>query len=159
MLRLLFTRIMAKFASSDYDEILTDKIERISRADAIIWNEHSEIYAKFIELNGYKFLSVTITGFLNIKTTEGCQLTFYTNTGEFSCKSESSTVEGDYSEISGIGLTKFDIELDADIIDFIETQPINRATLSTKNGDFPKTNLEFNYDSINLDLLKEILNS
>lgn len=156
MLR-LFTRFLEKKAHSDYDQLLIDRIEKIAKHEPIFWNVDSQIYAKLNELNGYKYLSLTITGFLNINTTEGCSLTFYTDTNEFSITSESPDIAGEYSEISKIGLTKFDVDIEPNWIDFIDTSNIINTKLTTKNGQFPKTNLEFNYDGLNIALLRKTL--
>lgn len=155
MIRFL-SQLIGKKANSDYDKILIEKLGRI-KDEPIFWNNESNVYAKFNDLNNYQYLSLKITGFLNIHTTEGCVLIFTSESGEYRMKSESEIVEGDYSQISKIGLTEFDIDIDSKVIEFFEKNEVKSVKLITKNNQPMMSELEFKFDNIDLTRLLNVL--
>ena len=149
-----------KEARTDFDRLMQEQIKVIEESplDPILSNNDSHIYCQSIRLNGYRSLALVITGCLNINTIEGCTLILQSDNGAHECKSDGEMVKGDYSERLQIGVTNFDIDLDEELIAFVANQKITSAQIKTRNGQIRKQNIEFNYPTVNQELLDKILN-
>lgn len=150
----------AKEARTDFDRLLQEQLKIINESplEPIVANEKSEIYCQSVVLNGYRSLSLVITGCLNINTIEGCKLVFQADNGTYECPSDGDIVKGDYSERLQIGVTNFDIDLEDDFIDFVANQNIVSAQIQTRNGQLRKQTVEIDYPTVNQELLDKILN-
>ena len=156
----LFTKTKKKKATSDFDKLLNEQLDILEESplEPILWNEESKVYCQSILLNGYRSLSMIITGYLKINTIEGCTISLIGEKENLTLKSDSDIVKGDYSEALNIGVTNFDVDLDDDLIEFIGKEKIVSAKLETRNGQLIKSKLEFNYWEVDQELFDRILN-
>ncbi len=141
---------------SNYDKMLLEQLTLLeeSKLKPVLWNDNSKMYCQPVVLNGYQSLSIVLTGLLNINTIEGCKLTLVSKTDELSRMSDSEIIKGEYSEVAKIGLTSFDIDLDQELIDFIHNNEIVSVKVETRNGQFRKKRLSFEFDNVNQDGLQ-----
>lgn len=149
-----------KEARTDFDRLMQEQLKVIheSPLEPILSNDDSQIYCQSILLNGYRSLSLVITGCLNINTIVGCTLVLQSDNGTHECKSDGEIVKGDYSERLQIGVTNFDIDLDEGLVEFVATQQIISAQIQTRIGQLRKQNLEIDYPTVNQELFDKILN-
>jgi hypothetical protein len=150
----------AKEARTDFDRLLQEqlKIVKESPLESILSNPDSEIYCQSVLLNGYRSLSLVITGCINLNTIEGCTLVLKGENETYECKSDGDIVKGDYSERLQIGVTNFDIDLDDDLVAFVAKEKIISAQIQTRNGQLRKTKVEIDYPTVNQELFDKILN-
>ena len=146
---------------SKFDLLLQEQLAIFdnSPVEPIFSNAESNIYCQPTILNGYKSLSLIITGCLKINTIEGCTVTFHTEKDTYVANSDSEIVKGDYSDVLNIGLTNFDIDLEDDLIVFSENKTILSVTIETRNGQISKKKVVFEYPTVNVELFNKILNA
>ncbi|MDG1916041.1 MAG: hypothetical protein P8I55_15815 [Crocinitomix sp.] len=150
-----------KEAKTDFDRLMQEQLKIIEESplDPILSNGESDIYCQMIVLNGYRSLSLVITGCININTIEGCKLVLISDNGNYECNSDGDIVKGDYSERLQIGVTNFDIDLDDELVDFVANQNITSAQIQTRNGQLRKSVIEITYPTVNQEIFNKILNA
>jgi hypothetical protein len=72
--------------------------------------------------------------------------------------SDSEIVKGADSDNAQDGITSFDIEFSEDLSEFIADTQIVSAKVETKNGQFVKQKLCFEYDQVDQEILVERMN-
>ncbi|NOQ72482.1 MAG: hypothetical protein GQ574_10800 [Crocinitomix sp.] len=149
-----------KEARTDFDRLMQEQLKIIheSPLESILSSPDSEIYCQSVLLNGYRSLSLVITGCINLNTIEGCKLVLQAENGTHECPSDGDIVKGDYSERLQIGVTNFDIDLDEELVEFVATQKITSAQIQTRNGQLRKTKVTIDYPTVNQELFDKILN-
>ncbi len=147
-----------EFWRDDFDKILKKKIKRIS-GTLVISKPGSQIFMTSLELNNHNYISVKITGVLNIATTKGCHLKFVGKQKEFIMNSDSKIIVGEYGNREKIGLTRFDINLNDDFVEFVNSNTIKRVLLEIHNGKILSENLIIEYGDINQPELISVVGS
>lgn len=150
--------LISTLARRDFDKMLKEKLDEIKIAP-IFNNSFSNGYLNTHKLAGYKYLTITLTGFLEINTTVGCELTFHGGNESLELRSESDIIEGSYSDISKIGITQFDLDFPTELAGFIRKNGLDKITLKTKNGQFFKRKVAFEYDQVNESAFLKALSS
>ncbi|MEO9532756.1 MAG: hypothetical protein ABJG68_17175 [Crocinitomicaceae bacterium] len=161
ILKSIFRKYMDQKIEKDlgaHDDFIQAKVSKI-KGNPIFSNTKSNFYMKFVELNGYKSLACTISGFLEINTISHVYIELFAESDKsLLLKSESEIVEGMYSEITEVGITKFDIDIDNEVIEFVRNNRINKVSLRSKNGQVLKYDTAIDFDIINQKAFLEILN-
>ena len=148
----LFSRLVIKDATATYDKILLEKINKISET-AVFCNQFSKGYVSTSELAGFRSIEIRIIGPDEIKTISGVHMKFIAEKDEFNLVSESDTIKTDYSNLSQIGITKFDIDFDPEFFKFLKSNPIQKIVLQTKNGQILKQALTIDFTEVNNKIL------
>ncbi len=133
--------------TNDHDNILKKKISKI-QGKLVAENTISQIYFEYNELNHHSYLTVNITGFLQIETNKSCKLLFVGKEKILSVNSDCEMIEGQYGEREKIGLTKFDVNITSEVIDFVNSNTIKAIILEVRNGQVIHTTEQFKYTKI-----------
>lgn len=158
MLAGLFSRF-SKTSLSKYDRLLKEQLDelRSSSFNPSFRNADSELYLRAVELNEFCSFGVLLTGPYLINSSEGCTLTFISENGQMSRKSDSTSVKGEYSKPLQIGVVNFDIDRDDELLDFIRSNKITGARFETKNGSLRKELLVIEFGDVDQDALNDSL--
>ena len=137
-------------AESDLDKRMSEKISQFE--DQIIGeNEDFLLCAELLVLDEFKFLKFRILGPLKVDVFEGCKLLFKSEMGNLEIESDTLEIATDYSRKIKIGITEFDIDLDAELINMVDHQNLESLQIVIK-----KSNLEFKFTDQKL--LQAIIN-
>ena len=124
-------------AESDLDKRMSEKISQFK--DQVIGeNEDFLLCAELLVLDEFKFLKFRILGPLKVDVFEGCRLLFRSEMGDLEIESDTLEIATDYSRKIKIGITEFDIDLDAELINMVDYQNLECLQIAIK-----KSNLEF----------------
>ena len=137
-------------AESDLDKRMSEKISQFK--DQVIGeNEDFLLCAELLVLDEFKFLKFRILGPLKVDVFEGCRLLFRSEMGDLEIESDTLEIATDYSRKIKIGITEFDIDLDAELINMVDHQNLESLQIVIK-----KSNLEFKFTDQKL--LQAIIN-
>ena len=106
----------------DVDQAMTEKIRRYTET-TFAASETTEVFASMQDVNGFKFLTITLAGPASVRTFKGCKVLFSGPAKQKELESDTVEIETDYSKKLSMGLTSFDIDLDGDL----EQEIRNRA--------------------------------
>ncbi len=97
------------------------------RGILIAKNQYAELYAEKLELADFKFLSLTIVGPYDVKTSTGFTVGLTNDIG-ITTELETDTTEiiSDYNKKLHLGITQFDIDLEDKIIEQILKDRIHK---------------------------------
>ena len=124
-------------AESDLDKGMSEKISHFE--DQIIGeNEGFLLSAELLVLDEFKFMKFSILGPLKVDVFEGCKLLFKSEMGNLEIDSDTLEIVTDYSRKLKVGITEFDIDLDAQLINMIDNQNLVCLQIAIK-----RTKLEF----------------
>jgi hypothetical protein len=156
----LFSRFIGKKATATYDSMLKSQIDIMEEvsSDVVFWNAQAKVFMRPTQLNSYHYLAIVVVGNFNINTVEGLKITFFAEEENYAINSESSQIKSEYSENLGSGLTTFDLDLDQNFIDFIQSKHISSVRFETKNGQFRKENFSVDFNEINQENMKKAVN-
>ena len=74
-------------------------------------SENGGIWIEFQELAGYNFMDATIIGNFDMKTFQGCQLTFIGGNDEMTLSSDTKELESDFSNVSNRWITQVSFDI------------------------------------------------
>ncbi|MEO9531406.1 MAG: hypothetical protein ABJG68_13975 [Crocinitomicaceae bacterium] len=132
-----FKQIINGYAAKAYDKILKEKLQKI-KANPIFWSDFSNGYIEYSELAGYRFLNIRIIGPTKLDSVNGLSFEFISGNKSETLNSDSDIVKSDYSDVSQIGLTKFDLDCEDKTIHFLYNHKVDTIRLSAKNGQLLK---------------------
>jgi hypothetical protein len=136
-------------ANQDYDRLVTLRISNY-QGQIIANNGKDQLGADFIDLNGFAFLQFTVLTATKVKTMKGCSVKINSNGPSLEIPSDTEEIESDFSHELNIGILDFDIDLEDDVLGFVNEHEVSSIHLA-----FDKTGFEFN--EINHDLLQKIM--
>lgn len=126
--------ILSNWLSKEADKISSGRINSF-KEKAFAENDSSKIYGRAFELNGFKFLKLTILGPLQVKTHDGCKVKFEVDNHELpAIDSDSTEIKTDFSGSLGIGLTEFDLDVDDALIAQLNEKEVNSISISFPNN-------------------------
>ncbi len=136
-------------ANKDYDRLVTQRIGNY-QGQIIANNENDQLGAAFIDLNGFAFLQFTILTKISVKTMKGCTVKLISSSNELEIPSDTEEIESDFSHQLNIGILDFDIDLEDEVLGFI-----NENEISSLHFTFEKNIFEFK--NVNHSLLQQIV--
>lgn len=101
-------------------------------------SENGGIWIEYQELAGYNFLDVTIIGTYDMKTFQGCELTFVGGNAELKLTSDTKELESDFSNVSNRWITQVSFD-----ITNIPTEAIENSDAEIIRIDCNKTSETF----------------
>ena len=135
-------------ANQDYDKLVTLRINNY-QGQIIANNGTDQLGAAYIDLNGFAFLQFTILSSTKVKTMKGCAVTLKSNAGALEISSDTEEIESDFSHELNTGVLDFDIDLEDEVLGFI-----NEHEVSAIQFNFEKT--AFDFKNVNHVLLQKI---
>ncbi|MEO5776092.1 MAG: hypothetical protein ABIQ27_04255 [Flavobacterium sp.] len=105
-----------------------------ARGTQIASSKSGGIWIEYQELAGFKFLNAIIIGQSNMKTMNGCELTFLGENMEIKLNSDTQEIESDFSNVSNRWLTSVTFDITTIETDFIENKTADTIQLSYKKS-------------------------
>ena len=115
------------------DTFTENKIINV-RGMQIASSENGGIWIEYQELAGFRFLNTIIIGQFNMKTYDGCQLTFLGGNIEITIISDTKEIESDSSNVSNRWITNVAFDVTDINTDFIETKAADTVQLTYKKS-------------------------
>ncbi len=127
----------------DYDSLVTERIKN-SQNNLVGENNDYKLYIDFTSLNGFEFLQIHVLSQLKVKTLNGCEISFLNTNKTITLNSDTIEIESEYSNELQNSIFTFDIDLEEELINFINEEIIEtiEIRLENKTINIPLTHFE-----------------
>ncbi|HMQ59045.1 MAG TPA: hypothetical protein PKE06_00180 [Flavilitoribacter sp.] len=105
-----------------YDQLVAREIMNF-KGNKIATGDQNILFASTQEVNGYLFLKLSVLGALHMGQKTECQVKFNGTSISITVDSDQREIETSYSTTLEKGITKFDILVEEDLMDFIRNEP------------------------------------
>ncbi len=122
-------------ANHDYDLLVTERI-KASQDNLVGENENYKLYIDYVSLNGFEFLQFNVMSQLKVKTLKGCKVSFISRNQTILLESDSLEIESEYSNALQLSIFTFDIDLEEELITFINEETIDSVEVQLENINF-----------------------
>lgn len=122
-------------ANHNYDLLVTERINA-SQDNLVGENENYQLYIDYVSLNGFEFLQFNVISQLKVKTLKGCKVSFISSNQTITLESDSLEIESENSKTLQLSIFTFDIDLEEDLITFINEETIDSIEVQLENINF-----------------------
>ncbi len=147
----IFSKIISQAAQDELDRLMTEKIRKFSGKPFASF-ENERAFAKYNALAGFKFLEITILANYEVKTFRGGQVTFSNKEKRLTVETDSMEIETDYSNTLSLGMTRLEIDITEELVDFINKTPVSDLEITIDN-------IPLLMKISDLNLLREVINT
>jgi hypothetical protein len=130
-------------ANQNYDLLVTERINA-SQDNLVGENENYKLFIDYVSINGFEFLQFNVISQLKVKTLKGCKVSFINTNKTISIDSDSEEIESEYSNTLQQSIFTFDVDLEEELVDFINDETIDSIEIQLEqiNFEVPLTKFE-----------------
>ncbi len=127
---MVFRFLWNKAVNHEWEGLMKEKIEAIEGDLIGSFNQDTDLYSSFTQLDEFKSIVFTIVGNFTCKTFKGAEIHLISSDRELIALSDTQEIDTDVSTKMKLGITEIEMDLDNEQINFLKANPLTKITFT-----------------------------